>query len=98
MANPAHGNFLAGAANNAYPATAVPREIGLLERTSGLHSGIADLRLRLEVFSAKVLGAGQGIAAGNDQPPVVGLPDAVARAEAELRSCFTLINDLTDKF
>lgn len=87
-----------GAARNTYSveATAVPRELGLIERAEGLRSGLAELRSRLESFSDRVSGNGSEIEAMDKA--AIGLPSILAQAEGELRSCLSTLSELEGKF
>lgn len=73
-----------------------PKEIGILDRMSGLANGVAEMRTRLESFSSRLHATPTTGESANDLPPQ-GVRDILQRAEGELRLCLDLIAGLHDQ-
>jgi hypothetical protein len=73
------------------------KEIGLLTRIDGLHSGLGELRARLENFNARVLGHPTG-ASNAEQPRPGNVAGVLSEAEGQLRECLSLIGQINDTF
>ena len=74
----------------------VKPELGLIERTIGVVTGLQSLHARLGSFRDKI--EGNGTACGNDSPEPSGLPGQLSEAESVLRACHSLLDDIAGKF
>lgn len=81
-----------------HTATAVPKEIGYIDRISGLRSGLDDLYDRIEKLAARI-GVPFGVAANATAPtPPNGIGGQLELAEGRLRDCFGIVSELDSKF
>jgi hypothetical protein len=74
----------------------VPKELGVLQRTEGLASGLEDLQSRIENFIGRVAG---GVPDKSDSAPTpAGIVGHLLLAETRLRECLVLVQKLNDAF
>lgn len=71
-------------------------ELGLIERTIVVVTGLQSLHARLGSFRDKI--EGNGTACNNDCPTPSGLPGQLSEAESVLRACHSLLDDIAGKF
>jgi hypothetical protein len=75
-----------------------PRQLGFVERASGLASGLEGLEGRLEGLLSRVDGTGGTNAIKAASPPLVGMSSCFSDAENHLRACLSLIDELHKRF
>ena len=74
-----------------------PREIGFIDRTAGLVSGLDTLQGRLESLSARIAGGSAALDNGNPTSSL-GLGSQLSDAESKLRACLAVVDELSDRF
>lgn len=73
-----------------------PPDLGLIERSIGVVTGLQLLHAKLGYLRDKIEGNG---ACGKDSPPCpAGLEDQFSESESVLRACHSLLDDILGKF
>ncbi len=77
--------------------TAVPREIGWLERLSGLNSGLQEIDGRIAQFRDRLMGSADS-AKVSPQPAPVGIDGTLSEAEQRIRSILQALGEINSAF
>ena len=75
----------------------VPRELSILERSSGVVSSLQSLHAKLSDFRDKIEGAGEAKGDLAHNAPY-GLTPQITESESILRACHSLMDDIAGKF
>lgn len=73
-----------------------PRELGLIERSIGVVTGLQSLHEKLGELRDKI--EGNGVSCKENTPMLAGLPGQLSEAESALRACHSLLDDIAGKF
>ena len=78
--------------------TLAPRELGLIERASGVAGGLKSLHTKLGDLRDKIEGNGVSGMSNAQTEAMPGLPSQLSESESILRACHSLLDDLAGKF
>lgn len=74
-----------------------PRELGLIERSVGVVTGLQSLHEKLGLLRDKIEGGGADCGKESSPTPS-GLPGQLSESESVLRACHSLLDDIAGKF
>lgn len=74
-----------------------PRELGLIERSIGVVTGLQSLHEKLGLLRGKIEGSDTACGECSQLTPA-GLPGQLSESESVLRACHSLLDDIAGKF